>query len=207
MLNRGELFIVSAPSGSGKTSVSNSTLTQMEGLCFSVSYTTRAPRAGETEGVDYHFVSKDNFKKMTKNGELLEWASVYGHYYGTGRNFVKHKLNLGWDVLLDIDIQGARSIRKTLPQSHLIFVLPPSLQALKVRLESRSLDDRKTILARLKNAHTEMLAFTEYDYLILNEDIEEAVSELKSIISAARCKRHRRTELAQNVLASFQKNT
>ncbi len=206
MSNRGDLFIVSAPSGSGKTSVSTSTLAQLEGLRFSVSYTTRAPREGEKEGVDYYFVPTEKFQEMTAGGQLLEWAMVYDHYYGTGRRFVEQQLDRGSDVLLDIDVQGARSVRSALPESHLIFVLPPSFETLKRRLKSRGLDDEETILSRLQNARTEMLAFSEYDYLILNDNIEEAVSELKSIISAVRCRRHRRTRLAEGVLASFEEN-
>lgn len=207
MSSRGDLFIVSAPSGSGKTSVSTSTLAQLDGLCFSVSYTTRSPREGERDGVDYYFVTNEKFQEMTDSGRLLEWALVYGHNYGTSREFVEQQLAQGWDVLLDIDVQGARSVRRELPESHLIFVLPPSFKTLQSRLESRRLDDRETIFSRLQNARSEMLAFSKYDYLILNEDIEEAVSELKSIICAVRCKRYRRTELAQEVLASFEENT
>ena len=203
MSNRGDLFIVSAPSGSGKTSVANSTLSQVERLCFSVSYTTRSPRQGEREGIDYCFVSVDQFQDMIKRDQLLEWARVYGHYYGTGREFVERQRDSGWDVLLDIDVQGARTLKQTLPESHLVFLFPPSFDTLEQRLRSRGLDDEKVIRSRLEVARTEILAYGEYDYLIVNKDIEQAVSELKSIIWANRCRRDRRHGLAEKILASF----
>ena len=205
MSNRGDLFIVSAPSGSGKTSVANSTLSQVERLRFSVSYTTRSPRQGEREGIDYYFVSTDQFQDMIKRDQLLEWARVYGHHYGTGRDFVERQRDSGWDVLLDIDVQGARTVKRTLPESHLVFLFPPSFDTLEHRLRSRGLDDEKVIRSRLEVARTEILAYGEYDYLILNKDIEQAVSELKSIICASRCRRDRRNGLAEKVLASFTK--
>ena len=204
MSNRGDLLIVSAPSGSGKTSVTSSTLSQVERLCFSVSYTTRSPRQGEREGIDYWFVSTDQFEDMIRSDQLLEWARVYGHCYGTGREFVERQRDRGWDVLLDIDVQGARKIKRTLPESHLVFLFPPSFDTLEQRLRSRGLDDEKMIRSRLEEARIEILAYEEYDYLILNEDIEQAVSELKSIISAVRCRRDRRHGLAEKILASFQ---
>ncbi len=203
MSNSGDLLIVSAPSGSGKTSVATSTLAQVERLCFSVSYTTRSPRRGEREGTDYRFVSTDQFTAMRSRGQLLEWAQVYGHYYGTDLEFVQRQRERGWDVLLDIDVQGARTVKETLPESHLVFLFPPSFEALEQRLRSRGLDDEKVIRSRLELARTEILAYREYDYLILNEDIELAVSELKSIICAARCRRTRRHGLAEKILASF----
>ena len=203
MSSKGDLFIVSAPSGSGKTSVANSTLSQVEGLCFSVSYTTRSPRRGEREGVDYCFVSAEQFDKMKSTDQLLEWACVYGHYYGTGREFVEQKRESGWDVLLDIDVQGARTVKKAIPESHLVFLFPPSFKTLEQRLRSRGLDDEKVIRSRLEVARTEIVAYGEYDYLILNENIEQAVSELKSLVWAGRCRRDRRHGLAEKILASF----
>ena len=203
MSSRGDLLIVSAPSGSGKTSVATSTLSQVQRLCFSVSYTTRSPRQGEREGIDYRFVPTDQFEDMKSSGQLLEWAQVYGHYYGTDRQFVEQQRDRGWDVLLDIDVQGARTVKQTLPESHLVFLFPPSFYTLEQRLRSRGLDDEKVIRSRLEVARTEILAYGEYDYLILNEDIEQAVSELKSIIWANRCRRDRRHGLAEKILASF----
>ena len=205
MSSRGDLLIVSAPSGSGKTSVATSTLSQVQRLCFSVSYTTRSPRQGEREGIDYRFVPTDQFEDMKSSGQLLEWAQVHGHYYGTDRQFVEQQRDRGWDVLLDIDVQGARTVKQTLPESHLVFLFPPSFDTLEQRLRSRGLDDEKVIRSRLEVARTEILAYGEYDYLILNKDIEQAVSELKSIICASRCRRDRRNGLAEKVLASFTK--
>ncbi len=204
MSSRGDLLIVSAPSGSGKTSVATSTLSQVQRLCFSVSYTTRSPRQGEREGIDYRFVPTDQFEDMKSSGQLLEWAQVYGHYYGTDRQFVEQQRDRGWDVLLDIDVQGARTVKQTLPESHLVFLFPPSFDTLEQRLRSRGLDDEKVIRSRLEVARTEILAYGEYDYLILNEDIEQAVSELKSIVCAVRCRRERRHGLAEKILATFQ---
>ena len=204
MSSRGDLLIVSAPSGSGKTSVANSTLSQVQRLCFSVSYTTRSPRQGEREGIDYRFVPTDQFEDMKSSGQLLEWAQVYGHYYGTDRQFVERQRDRGWDVLLDIDVQGARAVKQTLPESHLVFLFPPSFDTLEQRLRSRGLDDEKVIRSRLEVARSEILAYGEYDYLILNEDIEQAVSELKSIVCAVRCRRERRHGLAEKILATFQ---
>lgn len=203
MSNRGDLFIVSAPSGAGKTSVANSTLAQVDRLAFSVSYTTRSPRKGEEEGKDYCFVSTERFQEMIERKDLLEWARVYGHYYGTGRTFVEEQRQTGWDVLLDIDVQGARSVKASVPESHLVFLFPPSFEILEKRLRSRGLDDERVIRSRLETARSEILEYRGYDYLILNEHIEQAVSELKSIIWANRCRRERRHGLAEEILASF----
>lgn len=200
---RGELFILSAPSGSGKTSLAKRALPQVPGLCFSVSYTTRSPRQGERDGIEYYFVAPDQFKEMTENEEFLEWAHVYGHSYGTSRRFVEQKLSQGNDVLLDIDVQGARKVRDKLPESHLIFVFPPSYEVLEQRLRRRGLDDESVITSRLHIARSEIGDAVDYDYFIFNDDIDQAVAELKSIIWAARCRRDRRMASAKRVLASF----
>ncbi len=200
---RGNLIIVSGPSGSGKTSVSGSVLAALPALRFSVSFTTRAPRGSEQDGREYHFVSKADFEKLIRAGEFLEWAQVYGNYYGTSARFVDGGISEGCDVLLDVDVQGAEAIRERRPDSISIFILPPSYQTLQQRLELRALDKRYVMEQRLRIARQEVRHYRNYDYLIVNDLLANAVEELKSIIIAARCRKERRAELAQSVLSKF----
>lgn len=203
MSSRGNLFIISAPSGSGKTSLAHRVLSELDILTFSVSHTTRKQRRGEEEGVQYFFVSEETFQRMVDRDEFLEWAAVYGNYYGTSRRFVEEKLEAGVDVLLDIDIQGAFKVRRKMPDAVLIFVLPPSFEILSQRLRGRGLDDEEVIRRRLEIARSEIRHYTGYDYLVINRDLIESVAELRAIIIATRCRLGRRKDAAQEIVRTF----
>ncbi len=207
MSNRGNLIVISAPSGSGKSTLVRGLfdrLLEIPGLVFSVSHTTRKPRAGERHAIDYFFVSEQEFKTMIDAGGFLEHAEVYGNLYGTSGDAVEAQLLAGRDVLLDIDVQGAMKVKKSLPSAILIFVLPPSFRALRERLLKRGLDERETIERRLRIARQEVVCYSKYDYVIVNEDIERSLFELKSIISAARCTTDRRRERAEEIVKTFE---
>jgi len=189
----GCLIIVSAPSGSGKTSLLERVLREIEGVRFSISHTTRQPREGEQSGKEYFFVSPGEFDRMIERGEFLEYANVYGsNQYGTSSAFVQKVLEAGQDVVLDIDVQGARQIRRKRPDAVLVFVLPPAYHALEERLRRRNLDSPQVIENRLRAARDEIDKVSEYDYVVVNDDIERSVAELKSIILAERCRRQGR---------------
>lgn len=195
-------FIISAPSGTGKTSICREVRSVIPGLAFSVSYTTRAKRKGEKEGEDYFYISLETFNEMIKKGSFLEWAQVHGHYYGTSKDFVTKKITQGLDCLFDIDIYGAKNLKKIYPNGIFIFVIPPSLQELKSRLSRRQTEDQKEIHLRMENAVSELWAFEEYQYLIINDEFSRAVEELRSIILAERCKTQRRKTFIQDILKS-----
>jgi len=187
MLNRnlkGLLIVISAPSGTGKTTLCHMLLKEFPKMEFSVSYTTRKPRPNEKDGVDYHFVTKEQFLKMVEEGDFLEWAEVYGNLYGTSKSQVLKALEEGKDVLLDIDPQGALQVKKNFPEAVLIFVLPPSLKELEKRLRKRGTDDEATIEKRLKVARKELQTALKYDYLVVNDELNLAFNALKSIIIA-----------------------
>jgi guanylate kinase len=203
MSSRGCLFILSAPSGSGKTSLANRILNDIPQLTFSVSYTTRKPRKGERNGVDYFFVDELEFEAMIRRRAFLEHAFVYGHYYGTSRSYVESQLEQGNDVLLDIDVQGAMKVKSKVETAVMVFVLPPSFEVLEKRLRTRGLDDPEVIEARLKIARDEIRRFRRYDYFIVNRVIEESVNELKSIVLASRCAANRRMEIAEEIVSTF----
>jgi guanylate kinase len=183
---RGELFIVSAPSGAGKTTICNMVCRNVPGLKFSVSYTTRKKRRGEKNNVHYTFVSESEFKKMIKKGEFAEWAVVHGNHYGTSIKRLEDMLNKGYDVILDIDTQGARQMKRYYRDAVYIFIMPPSIKALKERLSSRSSETAKEIARRLERAREELVSFKDYDYIIINKDLKTAVREMESIILARR---------------------
>jgi len=189
---RGILMVVSSPSGAGKTTLAH-LLAQNERLEFSVSYTTRAPRAGERDGVDYKFVTEDEFSRMIDRGEFAEWASVHGARYGTGVHTVNRALDEGKDYLFDIDWQGGAQLRRQWPEeSVLVFILPPSMAELERRLRRRATDSPEAISRRLAMATKELEHFAQYDYLVVNDNLETALKELSSIYVAARCARGRR---------------
>jgi guanylate kinase len=196
MSSRGNLIVISAPSGSGKTSLAHRLLRETANLQFSVSHTTRRPRRGERDGVEYFFVSTTEFEQMIREEAFLEYAHVYGNYYGTSRIFVQSQLNSGNDVLLDIDVQGALKVREERPGALLIFVFPPSFQELRTRLKGRGLDDEAIISKRLTIAKDEIQYYRNYDYVIINKEIEDSLNEVKSIIVAARCSSEKGTEHA-----------
>lgn len=191
-MTTGKLFIVSAPSGAGKTTLLKKVMADLPGLAFSVSHTTRLPRGGEQDGVDYHFVSRDRFEAMREQCFFLEWAEVHGNLYGTSRLAVLDQLAKGQDIILDIDVQGAAILRKSaaIPAASL-FIAPPSLPELERRLRGRGTDSEETILLRLKNARMEMQAALDYEYLIVNADLGQAIDTLRAIVIAERSRGHR----------------
>lgn len=184
----GTLYVISAPSGAGKTSLVKALLEKTEGIGVSVSHTTRAMRDGEQNGVDYHFIEKADFLKMTEESAFLEHAQVFDNYYGTAIANIEAKLNQGEDVILEIDWQGAAQVRKQLPYSVNIFILPPSQAALEERLRGRGQDSDEIIARRMRDAKSETSHYSEYDYLVVNDDFDNALAELTSIVLARRCR-------------------
>ena len=186
---RGIIFILSAPSGAGKTTIYREALKAIADLEFSVSLTTRAPREGEAEGIDYRFVSEDEFKRRQSSGELAEWARVFESSYGTPRAPLDAAIASGRDILLDIDIQGARQIRAIYPRDAVgVFVLPPTFAELEGRLRGRATEEESKIQHRLRKARDEAQAYPEYDYLIVNAQVHESVARLETIVNAERLK-------------------
>lgn len=188
-MRKGLIFVVSAPSGAGKTSLCKRVVDIFPDLRHSISYTTRPPRLGETDGVDYHFVSEEKFLKMVEKDEFVEWAVVHGNRYGTAEASLRKHEKEGIDVILDIDVQGARQIRKRLGRGVYIFVLPRFPEELEKRLRGRGTENEEDIKARLSNARKEMEQIANYDYIVINDLFENAAERLKSIIAAERCKR------------------
>jgi guanylate kinase len=182
----GTLYIISAPSGGGKTSLVNALLESVSNLEVSVSYTTRPPRPGEKEDIDYHFVGQTEFKELIQKKALLEHAIVFGHYYGTSLGWVTQKIEAGIDIILEIDWQGARQIREKMPASIGIFIVPPSWEILEKRLHIRGQDKENVIKKRMSDAKTELTHYDEYDYLILNENFSNALADLNTILRVKR---------------------
>lgn len=186
---RGTLFIVSAPSGAGKTSLVRA-LTQADpGVVVSVSHTTRAARSGETDGVDYHFVGRDEFQAMIDRGDFLEHAEVFGNRYGTSHRAIDGRLDAGLDVVLEIDWQGARQVREAVPEAVSIFVLPPSREVLRDRLTARRQDDEAVIQRRMTEAVDEISHYYEYDFIVINDHFDDAVDDLRAVVRARRLRR------------------
>jgi guanylate kinase len=183
----GTLFIISAPSGAGKTSLVAELLDRLDNIRVSISHTTRPSRSGETDGLDYHFVSHQQFATMVKQQQFVEHAKVHSNYYGTSQEWLKSTLNEGVDVILEIDWQGANQVRKKFPSSKSIFILPPSKQALYERLKGRGQDSDTVIQQRVAAANEEMSHYNEADYLVINDQFDLACKQLQSIIQAARC--------------------
>lgn len=183
----GQLFIVSAPSGAGKTTLVERLVEQMPQLRMSRSYTSRAARSGETDGVDYSFVTRERFEAMIAAGDFLEWADVFGNLYGTCASDTERLLADGSDVVLVIDVQGARQVRSVRPGATTIFVMPPSFPVLEQRLRGRSKDSEAAILRRLEVAKDEVASFAEYDFIVINDELAAAVDRLRSIVLSERC--------------------
>lgn len=191
-MKSGELFIISAPSGTGKTTIIKKVVTRLAGLAFSVSHTTRKPRSSEQEGMDYYFVDRSVFVKMCDNHAFLEWAEVHGNLYGTSRKAVEEQLDRGVDVILDIDVQGARQVREASGLMGVsIFIVPPSWKELQRRLASRGTDSEESIRLRCGNARLEIADHDHYDFLIVNDEIENAVEMLCAVIIAERSRNRR----------------
>jgi len=183
------VYIISAPSGSGKSTLVNKVRQIVPGLKFSISYTTRAPRAGEQNGREYFFVSRAKFENMIRQDDFLEYAEVFGNYYGTARSFLSLAEQEGKDLLLDIDVQGAAQIKSKISEAVSIFILPPNRQELEKRLRTRSLDAEAVIQRRLVTASREIENYEKYDYILVNDDLDESVDALKSILLAERRRR------------------
>lgn len=201
-VRRGVPLVVSAPSGGGKTTLCRRLMEDVGDVAFSISYTTRAPRGREQNGVDYHFIDARRFQAMIDGGELLEWADVHGHRYGTGRAETARLLEGGTDVLFDIDIQGGRQIANKLADAVLVFVVPPSMQELERRLRGRASDAEEQVLRRLAAARTEIHSATFYEYWIVNDDLDAALDDLRSVLWAARIRHEDKQSLMHQLLGA-----
>ncbi|MGD9904420.1 MAG: guanylate kinase [Vicinamibacterales bacterium] len=201
--SRGLLFVISAPSGTGKTTLVERLVQILPNLRESKSYTSRPARAGERDGVDYHFISRATFEAMVADGAFLEWADVFGNLYGTAAADVDHMLDHGQDVVLVIDVQGARQVRQRGADHTAVFVMPPSYQVLERRLRGRSADAEPAMRRRLETARAEVSSFREYDYLVVNDDLESTVVRLQEIIAAERSRTHRMARVADAIVRTF----
>ena len=198
------VFIISAPSGSGKSTLVHRLMTSVPQLTFSISYTTRAARPVETNGVDYMFISRAEFEERLAKAEFLEYAEVFENYYGTHRSTFEQAAHQGRDLVLDIDVQGARQLKVAIPEAISIFVLPPSREVLEQRLRARSQDSEEVIQRRLKGAAEEVRNYTQYDYVLINREIDESAARLASIVKAERLRKARMEEEVRPILESFE---
>ena len=197
----GLVIVVSAPSGAGKTTLCGALLRIFPGMHFSVSHTTRPPRAGEMDGRDYYFIDPEHFQRMVQKGEFAEWAEIYGYRYGTSMGHLQKVLAEGRDVLLDIDTQGARQLREKSLSGIFIFILPPSLRELERRLSSRKTEEPRAREGRLSKAKVEIAEARWYDYLIVNDELEKAQEKVKAIILAEKCRRERMMPVLEDILS------
>jgi guanylate kinase len=199
----GILFVISSPSGGGKGTLIRRLLDAVPGVSYSVSWTTRGPRAGETDGVNYHFVTPEEFARMRERGGFLEWAVVHGHLYGTARSVVEQDLSEGHDIILEIDVQGAAAVRATMSSVVSVFILPPSFEVLRARLTARMTERPDELELRLRNARGEVEQYRHFDYIVLNDELERAAAQLASIVWAERARRDRQEWVARRVLKTF----
>lgn len=197
------VLIISAPSGSGKSTLVKRLIDENTNIDFSTSVTTRPPRAGEVDGESYDFVDRETFLRMRDNDELLEWAEVFGHYYGTCRKILDESCSRGHDLILDIDVQGARQLTEKLPEAITVFILPPSKKVLELRLRKRSSDPEEVIERRLRDAGKEVTGAGDYNYVLVNDKLEETFEELSSILVAERRRNERMTHKIQSIVESF----
>ena len=198
------VFIISAPSGSGKSTLVTHLLRRVPGLRFSVSYTTRPPRGEERDGREYYFISQEQFEARIQRDEFLEWAEVFGNYYGTHRSELDRAGMEGIDLVLDIDVKGARQLKERIPDAVSIFVLPPSREVLEQRLRARSQDSKPVIQRRLREAAEEIRNYSQYDYVLVNRDLESSVDTLVSIVTSARSRRERMEQEIVPILETFE---
>lgn len=199
------LIVVSGPSGAGKSTILARVLQEMPELRFSVSHTTRAPRPSDRDGVQYHFVGRSGFERLRDDGRFLEWAEVHGELYGTSLDEYERAQRDGVDLLLDLDVQGAQKLRGRFADAVTVFILPPSYRALERRLRARGADDEPSFQRRLAAAGEELTLFEDYDFAIINEDLEGSVEDLKAVIRAARCRTGRVEGVARRILSTFPK--
>ena len=200
---RGNIYIVSAPSGSGKTTLLQHLIENFDDLIFSVSYTTRRPRGHEKDGVEYFFIERDEFLRMIDAEDFLEWAEYHGNLYGTSRRIVEDSIAAGNDVILDIDVQGARQIKEKVADAVTIFLMPPSFAELERRLKERRLEDDETIRMRLAIAKTEITRYRDYDYIVVNEKLEESVSLFDAVVRSGWAKPERQEDRIRKIIDSF----
>jgi len=198
------VFIISAPSGSGKSTLVSRLINTLDGLMFSISYTSRPPRGTEIDGQNYHFVTRRQFEDMIERGEFLEWAQVFGNYYGTHRGILETARAEGRDLVLDIDVQGARQLKEQIPEAVTIFILPPSREILEQRLRARSEDREEVIERRLRDAAGEIRNYRAYDYVLINRDLCESDAVLGAIVRAERVRRTRIEDQIRPILETFQ---
>lgn len=194
-----QIFVISGPSGVGKSTIIRKLRDHVDGLVYSISHTSRAPRGKEQEGVHYHFVDRAAFRAMIEEGAFLEWAQVYDDYYGTAYSSVQQQLDSGCDVIMDLDTQGAKNIRKARPESVLIFILPPSQEVLEERLRKRATDEEAAIHSRLQKAKRELMECVHYDYLIFNDTLDDAIREAEAVITASRCRKSARISEVEKI--------
>ena len=197
------VFIISAPSGSGKSTLVARLLSQVSGLMFSISYTTRKPRGAEVDGQNYHYVSRAEFEAMLARDEFLEWAEVFGNYYGTHRGILEEAQERGMDLVLDIDVQGARQLKGKIPEAVTVFILAPSRQILEQRLRARGEDRDEVIQRRLQEAAEEIEKYEQYDYVLINRDLSESDAILRAIVHAERVRRTRIMDEIEPILETF----
>jgi guanylate kinase len=201
--SRGILFVVSSPSGGGKGTLIQRVLKKIPDLSYSISFTTRTPRSGEVNGREYFFVSQEKFEEMASANEFLEWANVHGKLYGTSSKQVFDEIADGRDIILEVDVQGAASVRELVPDSVSVFILPPSFEILKQRLESRGTDSPEELEVRLRNAPVELKDYSAYQYLILNDDMNQAAEQLAAIVYAERARLVRQEAKVRHVVQAF----
>lgn len=196
------VFVVSGPSGCGKSTLIQRVMDKIPGLRFSVSHTTRPPRPSEKDGVDYHFISEAKFARMVRDGRFVEWAVVHGHSYGTSLAELR-RADRGTDLILDIDVQGARQVRERIPGAVLVFIMPPSAEELERRLLARGQDEPEAVARRLKDARAEIREYARFDFVVVNDELDKAVEELVAVVVAARCRVGSRAAVLRSVLRSF----
>jgi guanylate kinase len=201
---KGNLFIITSPSGGGKGTLIREVLRTVPKVGYSVSFTTRGLRAGEEHGKHYYFVSREEFEKKVAEGEFLEWANVHGNFYGTSKVQVDSEINLGRDIILEIDVQGAEIIKKLRPESVGVFILPPSFEVLRERLTARRTESPADLETRLRNSKTEVGRWREFDYVIINDEVTRAALDLQAVFLAERLKRGRQSENIEKIIKTFE---
>ncbi len=195
----GQVFVISGPSGAGKSTLIEEVRKRVGDIAYSVSHTSRRPRQGEIDGAAYHFVDRDAFRRMIEQHEFAEWAEVFGDYYGTSYGELEEKTGRGLDVIMDLDVQGAGNLRKAVGQCVLVFVFPPSMEALEQRLRNRGTDNASALAGRMQRASLEIQQASRYDYLIVNDRLEQAVEEMTAVVLAERCRTGRKLSRVQSL--------